>query len=192
MTTNIPTFQKCHFSKKSLDSSIPQIFPKRCWNSQSRDKFPKSGNPATTVTWSEPSKILLPRYCDATKANSRTICSRLSQPTFSAKERNKWTAISWLHYTRRVNWLFVQYECHIGKLSMQELTQLIGIKLLIWRFPEILRFNSSFQGCECPFCSHLRTPMVSVVTGVGNLGLFISYKVALWIWESLELNFWFD
>ena len=49
-----PHPKKCHFPKKSLDSSIPQIFPKRCWNSQSRDKFPKSGNPVyllNTLYW---------------------------------------------------------------------------------------------------------------------------------------------
>jgi len=50
---------KCSFPQNSLDTPIPDIFPKRCWNSQSRDKFRKRGiaplgvvpYPCTTQEW---------------------------------------------------------------------------------------------------------------------------------------------
>jgi len=65
-------------------------------------------------------KHMLPCYCDATKANSRTIRSRLLQPAFVTakgadlrpKERIKWAAISWLHDygTRTVNRLLCSFS----------------------------------------------------------------------------------
>jgi len=43
----VPCFipQSAISPKNPQISQIPKFFPKRCWNSQSRDKFPKSGNP---------------------------------------------------------------------------------------------------------------------------------------------------
>jgi len=83
---------------------------------------------------------LLPCYCYATKANSKTIRSRVSQPASAGKEAE----LSELHVTRTGNLSLVQCKCHIGKkVSLQELTQLIRIKLLISHFLE--NFPSYFQ-----------------------------------------------
>jgi len=47
------------------------------------------GKTATIVTWSEP--LEMPCSCDATKRNSKTIRSRLSQSAFAAKGANQVT-----------------------------------------------------------------------------------------------------
>jgi len=80
---------------------------------------------------------MLPYYCDATKANSRTIRSRVQQPAFGAKDQIKWAAVSWLHNARTVDWLLCSVNIiSANKLSLQELGQLIGINLLILRLLE--------------------------------------------------------
>jgi len=61
---------------------------------------------------------LLPCYCYATKANSRTIRSPVRNLPLQGKKRIKWTASSSLHGTRTVNLTFVQCECHIVKQTV--------------------------------------------------------------------------
>jgi len=81
------------------------------------------------ITWNF--QDLLPCCCCAIKTNSRTIRSRLSQPTSAEKRRgHEWTASSSLHDTITVNLTLVQCEFHTGKkLPLQESNQLIGFKM---------------------------------------------------------------
>jgi len=85
---------------------------------------------------------LLPSYCYAAKANSRTIRSRVSQPASVGKEADyaNCKLITAHYYNRqpysRAVWMsYRQTNCHL-----QEFSQLIGIKLLILRFLEIFAF----------------------------------------------------
>jgi len=91
----------------------------------------------TTVIPSASSKIC----CHVVVTQQRPIVEQFA-PEFrnlplQAKKRIKLTASSSPHVTRTVNLTLVQCECHIGKVSLQELTQLIRIKLLIFRFLEV-------------------------------------------------------
>ena len=81
---------------------------------------------------------LLPNYCCIIETNDRTIRRKFCNLPLQAKER-PWviTVSSSLHDTRTVNLALVQCEFHTGKkLSMQELNQFIGIKLLTSYFLE--------------------------------------------------------
>jgi len=110
------------------------------------------GKMATTITWSEPLKML-PCYCDATKVDSKTIRSRVSQPAFT-KEHIKRAAVSWLHYARTVNWLLCTLSVtSANKLSLQK-------KLLILRFLDFFLLSPNSQGgVNARFAPPLRTSM---------------------------------
>ena len=108
------------------------------------------GKTATTVTWSEPLKT-----CHVTVTQQRLIV----EPAFAAKEQIKWASVSSLHYVKRVNWFLCSVSViSANKLSLQELTQLIGIELPISRFLEICFLSPNFQGGNARFAP-LRTPM---------------------------------
>ena len=47
----------------------------------------------------------------------------------------------------------VQCECHIGKLSLQEFTQLIGINCLFCVFNNFLLLSPNFQGANACFAT---------------------------------------
>jgi len=91
--------------------------------------------------------------CYATKANSTTIRSRVSQPAYAGKEADlvKCKLITACYQNSEPDSLC---ECHIGKqLPLQELTQLIKIKLLISRITETFCFLVPIaRGGKCPFC----------------------------------------
>jgi len=102
------------------------------------------GKTATTVTWGQH----LTKCCHGIVTQQKLIAEQFA-PDFrnlhlQPKERIKWTAISWLHDTKTVNWPLCSV-CHTGKKNchLQKFTQLTGIQLQILRFLEI--FASQFQ-----------------------------------------------
>jgi len=107
---------------------------------------------------------LLPCYCYATKANNRTIRSRVSQPASADKEVEKVNCklITACYQNSEPDSCAVSVSViSANKLSLQEVTQLTRIKLLILRFLEIFASLSHFpEGGKCPLCPLLRTPMV--------------------------------
>ena len=121
-------------------------------------------------------KHMLPCYCDATKANSRTIRSRLLQPAFVTakgadlrpKERIKWAAISWLHDydTRTVNRLL----CSFSVISANKLS-FARICPTNRNWTADVTFSTNFcflvpisiEGANACF-PPLRTPMVSTIS----------------------------
>ena len=103
---------------------------------------------------------MLPCYCDATKANSGTIRSRVSQPAFAAKGANWVNCISWRHYTRTVYWLMCSVSVTTKyDLSLQELTQIIETNCLFYFVNKCLLLSPTFQGGQMPVLAPLRTPM---------------------------------
>ena len=83
---------------------------------------------------------LLSCHCYATQANSTPIRSRVSQPASAGKEADlvNCKLITVCYQNSEPDSCSLQCGCHIGKQqSLQELNQLIRIKLLISRFPEI-------------------------------------------------------
>ena len=109
---------------------------------------------------------LLPCYCYAIKTNSRTIRSRLSQPTSAGKGGDmSELASSSQHDTITVNLTLVQCEFHTGKkLSLQESNQLIGSKMPASGFSRNIWFliPISRRGSNACFASRLGTPMPSL------------------------------
>ena len=81
---------------------------------------------------------LLPCYCYATKANSRTIRSRVSQSTSAGREANLVNCKLITARYQNSEPLFCSVSViSENKLLLQKLIELIRIKLLISRFPEI-------------------------------------------------------
>ena len=99
---------------------------------------------------------LVPCYCYAIKTNSRTIRSRLSQPTSAGKWRDMselqtrhcMTLQLWTWLLRRVS--FIQAK----KLSLQEPNQLTGIKIPTSGFTRNISFLIPISRSKCPFCFH--------------------------------------
>ena len=109
---------------------------------------------------------LLPCYCYAIKTNSRTIRSRISQPTSAGKGGDmSELASSPLHDTITVNLTLVQCEFHTGKkLSLHESNKWIGIKMPASGFTRNIWFliPISRRGSNARSASRLGKPMRSL------------------------------
>jgi len=130
--------------KKQILSSFSRL--KKCQARQKKSRISKSGFKKAKLAiccycnlkWTF--ENLLPCYCCAIKTSSRTIRSQVSQPASAGKEPN----MSELHHHYMTivpwTWLLCSVSIPANKLSLQELNQLNGIKLLISGFSEIFGF----------------------------------------------------
>jgi len=70
---------------------------------------------------------------------------------------------------------------------LQELTQLIRIKLLIFRFLEIFGSRFQFPGGQVPILPPLRTPMALTTRGKGHSPFNHPWEVRAWKWIPFTL-----
>ena len=101
---------------------------------------------------------LLPCYCYAIKNNSGTVCSQVA----SAGKGADVSELQAQHCMTTEQWTWLLCNVSVipaNILSLQELNEIIGIKLLTLRFLEILALTLNFpRGGKCPFLP-LRTPI---------------------------------
>ena len=111
------------------------------------------GKTSTTVTCSEPMKVFAV-FCYAVKTNNRTIRSHVSQPASAGKVADM-SELQAHHCMTPEQWTWLLCCVNVipaNELSLQELHQLTGIKLLTFGFLKMYGFNLNFQdGGRSPF-----------------------------------------
>ena len=96
---------------------------------------------------------LLPCYCYSVKINSRTIITQVTQPSSAGKGANM-TKLQTHHCMAPKEWTWLLSSVSFipaNKLWLQELNQLIGIKLLV--LYKFLFLVPSSRGDKCPCCT---------------------------------------
>jgi len=129
------------------------------------------GKTSTTVTCSEPMKVFAV-FCYAVKTNNRTIRSHVSQPASAGKVADM-SELQAHHCMTPEQWTWLLCCVNVipaNELSLQELHQLTGTKLLTFGFLKMYGFNLNFQDGEDPRFPPLRTPMWPDLTPEGING----------------------